>query len=153
MKTPMGTLSAISTAHEYLHGWHQVTKKVLRPQPHGRMPHASLVIDAAGRVVTCTPRAARLLRCAGASLAGRAIREVFPELPFSANTLGYNLAYAVFQAAGKRWVRRVALLEDGRKIHFETTLSSVAGESGRQIVMGLRPVQLGRRQPLAACAS
>ena len=150
MKKLMRTFPRVFGTQDHPHVQGKAAKKMLRP--HGRVPNASMSIDVSGLVVNCTPSAGRMLQGAGTGLAGRAIRDVFPELPFSANTPGYNLAYAIFHAAGKHWVRRVALLKDGRSVSIETRLSTVVGEGGREISMSLRPVLAGRRQPLSVCA-
>lgn len=99
---------------------------------------AVLTIDAEGRITACTLEAKELLGWESECPEGCAVTTVIPELPFSAKTPGYNLAYAVFHSANGMCKRRVALLADGRKALVDIAMSSVVVELKRYITLSLR---------------
>lgn len=99
---------------------------------------AVLTIDAEGRITACTLEAKELLGWESECPEGCAATTVIPELPFSANTPGYNLAYAVFHSANGMWLRRVALLADGRKALVDIEMSSIVVKLKRYITLNLR---------------
>lgn len=99
---------------------------------------AVLTIDAEGRITACTLEAKELLGWESECPEGCAATTVIPELPFSANTPGYNLAYAIFQSANGMWTRRVALLADGRKALVDIEMASIVVKFRRYITLNLR---------------
>lgn len=101
--------------------------------------NAVLTIDTEGRITNCNPEARELLGWQSESLEGRPVTEVVPELPFSPKTPGYNLAFAVFQAANGVWVRQRARLADGRELAVDMALSSMLVNFKRHITLSLRP--------------
>lgn len=99
---------------------------------------AVLTIDAEGRITDCNPEANELLGWRSETLEGHPITEVVPELPFSPNTPGYNLAFAVFHAANDVWMQRMARLADGRELFIDMALSSMLVNFKRHITLSLR---------------
>lgn len=99
---------------------------------------AVLTLDAEGRITACTLEAKELLGWELEYPEGCAATTVLPELPFSAKTPGYNLAYAVFHSANGMWMRRVAMLADGRKALVDIEMSSVVVKFKRYITLSLR---------------
>ena len=99
---------------------------------------AVLTIDAEGRITACTLEAKELLGWESECPEGCAATTVIPELPFSAKTPGYNLAYAVFHSANGMWMRRTALLADGRKALVDIEMSSIVVKFRRYITLNLR---------------
>ena len=110
------------------------TPAVQSPMAH----NAVLTIDAEGRITDCNPEAKELLGWQSETLEGHAVTEVVPELPFSKNTPGYNLAFAVFHAANGVWMRRMARLADGRELFVDMALSSMLVNFKRHITLSLR---------------
>ena len=104
-------------------------------QPEG---DAVLTVDKQGRIANCNQVAKTLLGWEGAVLEGHPVTDVIPELPFSPNTPGYNLAFAIFHAGNGAWMRRIALMVDGKRIAVDTALSSVKIGYKRQIKLCLR---------------
>lgn len=101
--------------------------------------NAVLTIDAEGRITDCNPEAKELLGWQSESLEGHPVTEVVPELPFSPHTPGYNLAFAIFQAANGVWMRQRARLADGRELLVDMALSSMLVNFKRHITLSLRP--------------
>jgi len=103
-----------------------------------RRCNAVLTINAQGRITACNAEARELLGWSDGYPDGTAATSVMPELPFSPNTPGYNLAFAVFNAANGLWMRRVALLQDGQKVLVDAALSSVVVKFRRYITLSMR---------------
>jgi PAS domain S-box-containing protein len=101
--------------------------------------NAVLTIDAEGRITDCNQEANELLGWRSETLEGHPVTEVVPELPFSPNTPGYNLAFAVFHAANGVWMRRMARLADGRELFVDMALSSMLVNFKRHITLSFRP--------------
>lgn len=117
----------------------QIIERFLDRQAHEpSQQDAVLTIDAEGRISACTLEAKALLGWESECPEGCAATTVIPELPFSAKTPGYNLAYAVFHSVNGMWMRRVALLADGRKTLVDIEMSSVVVEFKRCITLTLR---------------
>ena len=106
-----------------------------KPMPR----NAVLTIDPEGRITECNPEAKTLLGWETDGPWGRCATAVIPTLPFSPNTPGYNLAYAIFHAANGIWMPRMAYASDGRALSVDTALSSKVVNSVRHIVLSLRP--------------
>lgn len=101
--------------------------------------NAVLTIDAEGRITNCNPEARELLGWQAEAWEGLPVTEVVPELPFSPNTPGYNLAFAIFQAANGVWMRRRARLANGQELSIDMALSSMSVNFKRHITLSLRP--------------
>jgi PAS domain S-box-containing protein len=117
--------ASIKRASGNLYPWH--------PQ------NAELVIDISNRITGCSPAASRLLGQSSERLAGQAIDSLIAELPFSANTPYYNLAYAVFHAANGTSLSRTASTADGAEIAVDITFSSTVMNGRRLITLNLAP--------------
>ena len=100
--------------------------------------NAVLTINAQGRITACNTEPQELLGWSCGCPDGIAATSVMPELPFSPNTPGYNLAFAVFNAANGIWMRQVALLKDGQKVLVDVALSSVVVKFRRYITLSMR---------------
>jgi hypothetical protein len=98
-----------------------------------------LVVDGVGRIERCSPSVTALLGWPAGALVGLSVSAIFPELPFAANTPGYNLAYAVFHATEGRWTRRTALSAQGLKVPVDIALSKVTVAGRPCIALRLRP--------------
>lgn len=104
--------------------------------------HGAVVLDRFGIVRYCDTRALKLLGAGPDGLIGRDIRSLIPELPISARTPGYNLAYATFCATrGPRLCR--ALGSNGRAANLEIWLDKLHG---------YHEILIGMRQPVARVA-
>jgi hypothetical protein len=101
---------------------------------------AVLMVDSTGRIASCSQDAKDLLGGDEAPLEGRLITELIPELPFTPNTPGYNLAFSIFSEAKGGWTRRIALLANGQKMAIDTALSSVKIRYRRHIKLRLSPI-------------
>jgi PAS domain-containing protein len=113
---------------------HTVAEQEARPSTR----NAVLTINAQGRITACNTEAQELLGWSSGCPDGIAATSVMPELPFSPNTPGYNLAFAVFNAANGIWMRQVALLKDGQKVLVDVALSSVVVKFRRYITLSMR---------------
>jgi len=96
----------------------------------------TLTLDVTGHIVGAHQDLVHLLGSQTDALTGKAVRSVIPGIPFSANTPGYNLAYAIVHSAE---VRRTARLADGHGILVDTVLSSSNANGDRRIFLKLRP--------------
>lgn len=99
----------------------------------------TLTLDAAGHITGGDQDMLHLLGPQSEALTGKAIKSVFADLPFSDNTPGYNLAYAVFHGASGVKVRRTARSATGRCVPLDTVLSSHSVEGQRNITLSYRP--------------
>jgi hypothetical protein len=99
----------------------------------------SLVVDGVGRIERCSPNVTALLGWPAGALVGLSVSAIFPELPFAANTPGYNLAYAVFHATEGRWTRRTAVSAQGLKVPVDIALSRATVAGKPCIALRLRP--------------
>jgi hypothetical protein len=104
---------------------------------------ASLVVDATGRIVRCSPCVTASLGWPAGALVGLPLSSVIADLPISVSTPGYNLAYTVFHATEGAWIRRDAQAVQGLKLPVEIAMSKV-------IVDGKPCIQLSLRRPLQA---
>ena len=99
---------------------------------------ASMVLDALGTVRDCSGAAARLFGAGAHQLIGRPVRELIPDVPLSAETPGYNVAYAAFWAAEAPGHEFRALDSRGRPFCVMVSLEELALEGRHQILVCLR---------------
>ena len=99
----------------------------------------TLTLDVMGHIISGDQDLANLLGPQAGVLAGRAVKTVIPDIPFSAKTPGYNLAYAIVHGANGAEVRRTARSADGRGILVDTVLSNRNTQGIRNITLKLRP--------------
>jgi hypothetical protein len=102
---------------------------------------ASLVVDATGRIVRCSPCVTASLGWPAGALVGLPLSSVIADLPISVSTPGYNLAYTVFHATEGAWIRRDAQAAQGLKLPVDIAMSQV-------VVDGKPCIQLRLRRPL-----
>jgi hypothetical protein len=106
---------------------------------------ATLVVDATGRIVRCSPCVTASLGWPAGALVGLPLSSVIADLPISVSTPGYNLAYTVFHATGGAWIRRDARAAQGLKLPVEIALSKVNVDGQPCIQLSLRrPLQLAQ---------
>jgi len=98
----------------------------------------TLTLDVGGHITSCDQGMVHLLGSEADALAGKAVTAVIPELPFSAQTPGYNLAYAIFHGANGERVRRTARSGNGNSLAVETVLSSRNVNGCRSISLDFR---------------
>jgi hypothetical protein len=110
---------------------------VTPPDSHAGGWH-TLTLGPEGDITSCDRGIEYLLGSQADVLAGKAITEVMPELPFSAQTPGYNLAYAIFHGANGAKVRRTARSGNGNCLAVETVLSSRNVDGRRSITLNFR---------------
>jgi PAS domain-containing protein len=65
---------------------------------------AALILDTQGRVVHCSPAANALLGQHADTMVDLPVKAVFPKLPMSPQTPGYNLAYAAIHGTRDNWM-------------------------------------------------
>jgi hypothetical protein len=100
---------------------------------------AALIIDTHGRIADASVGATALLGRRLDALLGHAITSVMPQLPFAADTPGYNMAYAIFQGGHPDWQPHPAVTADGRLVRVEAALASALVNGARFITLCLRP--------------
>jgi hypothetical protein len=106
---------------------------------------ASMVVDAAGRIVRCSPCVTASLGWPAGALVGLPLASIIADLPISVNTPGYNLAYTVFHATEGAWIRRDAQAAQGQKLPVDIALSKVNVDGKPCIQLSLRrPLQLAQ---------
>jgi len=110
---------------------------VIRSDSHAGDWH-TLTLDVEGGITSCDEGIEYVLGSQADALAGKAVTAVMPELPFSAQTPGYNLAYAIFHGANGAKVRRTARSGNGNSLAVETVLSSRNVEGRRSITLDFR---------------
>ncbi|MES2946949.1 MAG: hypothetical protein V4858_00245 [Pseudomonadota bacterium] len=98
----------------------------------------TLILDAEGRITSGDEQMVDLLGVQMDALAGQSVTTWIPDLPFSAKTPGYNLAYAVFHGAGGTKVRRTARCAAGHGVSVDTVLSSHKVGGRRCIALDFR---------------
>jgi hypothetical protein len=106
---------------------------------------AALTADAHGCITDYSLAAAHLLGRGTENLAGQALTQVIAQLPFGADTPGYNLAYTVFHGADGRWQRHTTLTPDGRVIPVDVALASVMMNGNRAIKLTLKAADSGQQ--------
>lgn len=109
---------------------------------------AALLLDSEGRVTDANEAAATLLGYPMGALEGLAINQLIADLPLSATTPGYNLAYAAFHAAATEWPAHTALTARGHFLPIELSIASMRVHGMRVIALTLRPAA-GVARPLA----
>jgi PAS domain-containing protein len=100
---------------------------------------AALMLDITGRISAANAAAALLLGRPPGSLCGLAASALMPQLPFAADTPGYNMAYAIFHTGDARWQPHQAIAADGRRVAIELVLACSSLEGRRVITLSLRP--------------
>ena len=111
---------------------------VVREQPRlGK--DAALMLDITGRISAANAAAALLLGRPPGTLCGLAATALMPQLPFAADTPGYNMAYAIFHTGDARWQPHQAIAADGRRVAVELLLACSSLEGRRVITLSLRP--------------
>ncbi len=96
-----------------------------------------LLADLGGMVRFCSESVARLAGTTVGALTGKPVAEVLPGLPLRAQTPGYNLAFSAF-GAGEVSGSGVRLLRaDGSVVPVQASLSTVALQSDRLVVVQL----------------
>lgn len=99
---------------------------------------ASLVLDELGTVCFCSNATARLFGAGAHPLIGRPVRELIPDLPFSAETPGYNVAYATFWAGETSGYEFQGLDSRRRPFRVVVSFEKLVLEGRHQIVVNLR---------------
>ncbi len=99
---------------------------------------AALVIDINGCIIECTQSTTDLLGQTPESLVGQDVSVVFPGLPFSQETPGYNLAYVGMDHAKNVWERSTARTPSGGSIAVEIAHYLIKRGSKNFIVLFLR---------------
>ncbi len=103
-----------------------------------REGEAVLIVNKQGFIANCNQVARALFGWDSGVLKGHPVTDVMPELPFSPDTPGYNLAFAIFHAGKGAGMRCIAVMVDGKRIAVDTALSSVKIGYKRQIKLCLR---------------
>lgn len=132
----------VQDAGQDAHSW----QALLKAQEFCRLEReASLTADAYGHVTEYSPAAARLLGRSAENLVGKPLCQLIHQLPFSNNTPGYNLAYAVFHGTDGRWQRHMTIVPTGRMIPLDVALASVMRNGRRAIKLTLKAADSGQQ--------
>ena len=100
---------------------------------------AVVIIDSAGRIAVSSAAAMQLLGWQDDALAGRPLSTAISDLPFTENTPGYNIAYAIVNRVDERWTQHKALSGDGTVAPIEVAVSNVTKRLPFFITLKLRP--------------
>jgi diguanylate cyclase (GGDEF)-like protein/PAS domain S-box-containing protein len=135
-------------------GGRDVPSALLADLPESPTGAGVLLTDLGGMVCFCSESVARLAGTTASALTGKPIADVVPELPLRVQTPGYNLVFAAFRR-GDDQGRGVRLLRvDGSVVSVEASLSTVALQRERLVVVQLswRPVENESFQALSRLA-
>lgn len=102
---------------------------------------AALILDTQSRVVHCSPAATALIGLHADAMANQPVKTVFPMLPLSPNTPGYNLAYAVIHGAQGHWMLQSAKTAAGAPIGLQVLLTRMKVNGALFIALHLRADQ------------
>jgi PAS domain-containing protein len=97
---------------------------------------AALILDTESRVVYCGPAATALLGQHADSMTNRPVRAIFPALPLSLHTPGYNLAYVVIHGAQRHWMLHWAQTVRGDLMPLQILFSSM--KKGKLLFIALQ---------------
>ena len=86
---------------------------------------AALILDTQGRVVHCSTAAKTLLGQHADAMIDLPVKAVFPKLPMSAQTPGYNLAYAAMHGTHNHWMLHWAQTLGGHCIGLKVRFGRV----------------------------
>ncbi len=109
------------------------------PEQRSTGRDAMLMVDMTGRISDANPAAAVLLGRRPDTLFGLAATSIMPQLPFAADTPGYNMAYAIFHTGETQWQPHQALTTEGRRVAVDLALACVTVNGRRVITLSLRP--------------
>lgn len=98
----------------------------------------ALILDTQGLVVHCSPAAAVLLGQEADAMANHPVKTVFPGLPMSQNTPGYNVAYAALKGAQGQWAQYWAQISSGAPIALEILFACIKQKGVLFITLHLR---------------
>lgn len=98
----------------------------------------ALILDTQGRVVHCSPAAAALLGQEADTMANHPVKAVFPGLPMSQNTPGYNVAYASLKGAQGLWAQHWTHIANGAPIALEILFACIKRKGVLFITLYLR---------------
>lgn len=102
---------------------------------------AALVIDAESHIVRCSQSVADLMGKTVEALTNRPVKEIFPRLPMTAKTPGYNLAYAAIHGAQGGWMRHFGRPTNGALIPLEISFTCMKVDKKFQIAINIRSGQ------------
>lgn len=104
---------------------------------------AALIVDVNGKIICCSPTTAAMLGQPPEALVSQPVTKVLPNLPMSASTLGYNLAYAVIRGARGEWTEHIAQAANGEQIHLEVlfTCRKVSNNFIFELIFRLKAMQ------------
>jgi len=101
----------------------------------------ALVINIASQIICCSPAAVELFGRRLNDLLDNAVTALIPDLPFSPETPGYNMAYAAYYGiVNGPWIRHTALLASGLKIPVDILFSNIMNTGNSLIILTLKPV-------------
>ena len=138
-KETMNTLNESSVIDRPVERLGKVGRPGTPAQASGSPHEASLIVDVAGRITHCSRAAIELLGQKSEALLGRALAAVIEGLPMAPDTPGYNLAYAILQAAEGQWVHGKALQVDGQRLPVDILFSDVMKRLPFFITLTLKP--------------
>lgn len=97
-----------------------------------------LILDKCGRVLSCSPGAARLFGRQPDEFGQLKVRTLIPELPIRENTPGYNLSYAAFTFPAGAWRRFEGCDAVGRTFPIDVSIDTLKLEGKHGYVVSLR---------------
>lgn len=102
---------------------------------------SALILDTQSRVVHCSPAATALIGQHADSMANQPVKIVFPGLPLSPHTPGYNIAYAAIHGAQGHWALQWAQTAVGARIGLQVLLTHMRLDGALFIAVLLRADQ------------
>lgn len=102
---------------------------------------SALILDTQSRVVHCSPAATALIGQHADSMANQPVKTVFPGLPLSPHTPGYNIAYAAIHGAQGHWALQWAQTGAGAPVGLQVLLTRMKVNGDLFIALQLRADQ------------
>lgn len=103
---------------------------------HFEEHEAALILDTESRVVHCGPAATALLGQHADAMTNRPVRAIFPALPLSPHTPGYNIAYAAIHGAQRHWTLHWAQTVRGDLMRLQILFASM--KKGKELFIALQ---------------
>lgn len=97
-----------------------------------------LAVDAIGRIRACSESMAEMAGIKASDLLGEPARGVLAGLPMKDETVGYNLAWAAFNAAQPAWHPYQLHAPDGRSLAVEVFVTRVAAYTAQLLLLVVR---------------
>ena len=103
--------------------------------------YCTLILDRAGRIVSCGAAAERMFAASQIRLIGRWIHELIAGLFRSESSPSYSARYMVYLCSDGEWRKFEARDEGGRRFGVELNLSRIVTDGEEMLLLNVRRLQ------------